>query len=288
MGSNAINYFPFMCQDSEAFELIEAEFGLKTGSVIVKLYQKIFGQLGYYCVWNKEVQLLFSTRNCFLQPGDNCVSEIVQAAVKRGIFDEGMYKKYGILTSKWIQETFFTVTKRRTDVEVEKSYLLVEVAQIPKNVRINGENVCRNEKNAYRNGQRKVKESKVNKIKENNKGVPPLWYPNDEKLNQTLSDFIEFRKGIKAEMADHSIELLIKRLDSMTSVSNEKIQILEQSMINGWKGIFPLDKSSTPNKSAPKVNKTKFTNYEEREWDYEELERIKQAELMKGVNAENA
>ena len=145
-----------------------------------------------------------------------------------------------------------------------------------------------NEKNAYRNGQRKVKESKVNKRKEKDIGVPPVWYANDEKLNQTVNDFIEFRKGIKAEMTDHAIELLVERLDSMTSIRNEKIQILEQSMINGWKGIFPLDKSGTPNKSDPKVNKTKFTNYEEREWDYEELERIKQAELMKGANTENA
>ena len=67
-----------------------------------------------------------------------------------------------------------------------------------------------------------------------------IYYPLDEKLNQAFLDFIAFRKTIKAPMTDRAVELMIGKLDGMTADNNEKIRILEQSILNGWKGIYPL------------------------------------------------
>ena len=163
MGKIGIDYFPSQCQDTTAMELLEAEFGLKAGAVVHKLYQLIFGELGYYCVWNKEVQLLFSRKKCNLPSGDNCVSEIVSGAVRRGIFDKDMLEKEGILTSVCIQETFFEAAKRRVSVQVEKRYLLIPVAKLPQNADINGKNVNINEENADINEQRREEKSKEKK-----------------------------------------------------------------------------------------------------------------------------
>ena len=69
------------------------------------------------------------------------------------------------------------------------------------------------------------------------------YYPLDEKLNQAVLDFVEFRKKIKAPMTEKAIDLMIGKLDKMTTDNNEKIAILEQSIMNGWKGVFPLDKN---------------------------------------------
>lgn len=66
------------------------------------------------------------------------------------------------------------------------------------------------------------------------------YCPEDPKLNQTVEDFIAFRKGIKAPMSGKAVELMLKKLDGMTRDNDEKIAILEQSIVNGWKGIFPL------------------------------------------------
>lgn len=71
------------------------------------------------------------------------------------------------------------------------------------------------------------------------------YYPLDEKLNQTVIDFIDNRKKIKAPMTDRAIEMLLSKLEDMTTDNNEKIAILEQSIINGWKGIFPVMKEKT-------------------------------------------
>lgn len=69
------------------------------------------------------------------------------------------------------------------------------------------------------------------------------YYPLDEKLNQAVLDFLEFRKKIKAPMTEKAVDLMIGKLDKMTTDNNEKIAILEQSIMNGWKGVFPLDKN---------------------------------------------
>lgn len=72
-----------------------------------------------------------------------------------------------------------------------------------------------------------------------------VYYPLDEKLNQAMIDFVEYRKKIKSPMTDRAVDLMIGKLDSMTADNNEKIAILEQSIVNGWKGVFPLRNENT-------------------------------------------
>lgn len=159
---DGVDYFPFDVTLDEKFELIEAEFGLTGFAVVVKLYQRIY-ERGYYCEWTNEVALLFGHK---IGLGGNVVSEIVSAAIKRGIFDKGMFEKYGILTSRGIQKRYFEAVARRKLVNVKKQYLLVCVTQFLKSDNINYENVNNNPENANDNPQRKVKKSKVNKSKE--------------------------------------------------------------------------------------------------------------------------
>lgn len=159
---DGIPYFPLDCELDSKFELIEAEFGLQGFAVVVKLLQRIYGGEGYYCEWTKEVALLFAKRN---STGGNAVSEIVEASIKRGIFDKDMFERYGILTSKGIQLRYLKAVDRRKQVKIKKQYLLVECAILPKNVCIIEENVNIIQKNADISQQRKEEESKVKKSK---------------------------------------------------------------------------------------------------------------------------
>ncbi len=185
MAKSGLDYFPLACSFEDKIELIEAEFGLRGLAIIVKLYQKIYGEFGYYCEWNDEVALLFSRKACGLPEGDNVVSEVIKAAIKREIFDNNMFLKYGILTSAGIQKRYFEAAKRRTEIEVEKSYLLISASKIPKNANIIQKNVCRNEENVCRNQQSKGKESKGNK----NHCAPGSHDSNFEKEVQLEKDF---------------------------------------------------------------------------------------------------
>lgn len=69
----------------------------------------------------------------------------------------------------------------------------------------------------------------------------PVYYPLDEKLNAAFADYVDMRKKIKNPMTERAIELAIKKLDDMSEGDNDvAIQILEQSVMNSWKGLFPL------------------------------------------------
>lgn len=156
--ADGIPYFPLDVYADDKIRLIEAEFGLKGFAIIVKLYQKIYGGFGYYCEWTNDVGLLFSQDVC---EGYSSVSEIVSAAIRRGIFDKDLYEKYQILTSRGVQKRYFSAVSRRKQINVKSEYLLVEVAQFSENVNILSENVCRNKKMyAIYN---KVKKRKVKK-----------------------------------------------------------------------------------------------------------------------------
>ena len=168
MGTNGVGYFPLDCSLDTNFQLVEAEYGIKGFAIIVKIFQRIYGGQGYYCEWNNEVALLFSRQ---IGEGCNVVSEVVNKAIDRGIFDKEKFTKYGILTSLEIQKRYFEIVKRRKNVKAQREYLLVSYTHLNENVCISDENVYINGKNVDINEQRKVKESKGNKSKENKEPI---------------------------------------------------------------------------------------------------------------------
>lgn len=65
-------------------------------------------------------------------------------------------------------------------------------------------------------------------------------FVDDSELNQAILAFMEFRKSIKKPMTDHAVALLINKLNSLSSYIPEQIEIINQSIVNGWQGVFPL------------------------------------------------
>ena len=123
---NGLDWFPLNVYPDERIELIEAEFGVAGFAVVVKLLQRIYGGEGYFCKWYPDVRLLFS-RACGLRP--ETVEEILQAALKRGIFDEELFKEHAILTSETIQRNYFAAVARRKETALREDFLLIPPPQ---------------------------------------------------------------------------------------------------------------------------------------------------------------
>lgn len=163
MAKSGIDYFPLDVTLNAKFELIEAEFGLTGFGVVVHLLQEIYGKAGYYIEWTEEVALLFARK---VGLGGSVVSGIIEASIRRGMFDKEKYDKYHVLTSKGIQERYFEAVSRRKTLEVDYNILLVDVARILPNVDIQAKNVNILSKNADISEQSKVEKSRVEKSKE--------------------------------------------------------------------------------------------------------------------------
>lgn len=160
---SGLDYFPLDCVLDDKIKLIEAEFGLKGFSVIIKLYQKIYAEQGYYCKLTEEVALLFARE---IGLGGDVVSEIIKSAIRRGIFDKEMYERFSILTSGGIQKRYFEAAARRKAVFVNPEYLLISRTLLPQNVCTDTVDVDINPNFADTNPQRKVKKSKEKERKE--------------------------------------------------------------------------------------------------------------------------
>lgn len=166
---SGLDFFPLdVCLDRK-FELIEAEFGLTGFGVIVHLLQEIYGKEGYYIEWTEEVALLFARR---IGLGGSVVSEIVDASIRRGMFDKEIYDKYHVLTSRGIQKRYFEAVSRRKSLEVDCNILLVDCAQICPNVNISSKNVNIFSKNADIQKQSRVEESRVEESRVNGNAEP--------------------------------------------------------------------------------------------------------------------
>lgn len=82
-----------------------------------------------------------------------------------------------------------------------------------------------------------------------------LFTEGTPQLQQAVISFVEFRAGIKKPMTDRAIDLLIGKLKSMTSNRWEQIEIINQSIMNGWQGIFPLKDQQQPRQQYRKQTK---------------------------------
>ena len=161
-----LSYFPLdtdIDQDDK-IALIEAQHGIIGFGIIIKLFKKIYSNSGYYYEWNEQTQLLFSRQ---VGVDFKKVIEVIDDALKWGLFENKLFKKYKILTSKRIQRTYLEATTRRREINLIQEYLLNGV-----NVNIKADNVniyaINNDKSTQRKEERgkgKRKRKEENKIK---------------------------------------------------------------------------------------------------------------------------
>ena len=123
------------------------------------------------------------------------------------------------------------------------------------NVNIN-KNITENKDNRKRGSKGKRKEEKT---------FDDVFTENhfSEELERTVKDFMEMRKVIKKPMTVKALELLIKNLNKLTNLEEEKIAILNQSIEHSWQTVYPLK-----NYNSRKENKN---NFEGRQYNPDEL-----------------
>ena len=72
-------------------------------------------------------------------------------------------------------------------------------------------------------------------------------YTKNESLKENLYEFVKMRKGIKAAITTLGLKRILNRLDSLATNDKDKIKILDNSIMNSWKGVFALKENvNTP------------------------------------------
>lgn len=255
-----IDYFTLDCDLNDKFKLIEAEFGLRGFAVVVKLYQRIYKEFGYYCEWTEDKALLFLSGlggNSGANKG--ILDEIVAAAIRRGIFNEKLFDRYKILTSYRIQEEYFNAVARRDKIEVVEEYLLVKVDQKQNNVCINSINVDINSINVSNNTQRREEKSREEKSR---------YIARSEK-----------KYGLYENVILSDVEIC--QLNELYPDYKEKIDDLSKYMADTnrtYKSHFDTiirwaKKDESKNSYKNNKKNISFNNFEQRDYNYDSLEK---------------
>jgi len=100
----------------------------------------------------------------------------------------------------------------------------------------------------------------LNNTKQNNT-ILPEW------LNkETWDAFVEMRRGKKSLPTERAKSLLIKELERLKLAGDDPNAVLDRSIMNSWKGVFPLDKQggrNGTNQRNPRALPTVYTRPED-------------------------
>ena len=85
------------------------------------------------------------------------------------------------------------------------------------------------------------KEKKENcETKKTNFDVIIEDYTTNAELRTAIYEFIKMRKAIKSPMTDRALKQILNKLDTLASSDSEKVKVLDQSIMNSWRGVFQL------------------------------------------------
>lgn len=215
-----IDYFPLdvNMDFDDKFQLLEAKYGIIGFGIIVKLFMKIYSN-GYYYKWGEKESLLHSKR---VNVNINEVNVIINDAIKWGIFDEGLYQKYQILTSTGIQKRFLEAVKRRNKIDIIQDFWLLS-AETTINVNINFVNVDI--------GTQRIVIVKNSKEKNSNSSNTAAENLPEENAVKILADHYLNLTGRLANDQDYvSITEALNKKTSIPITIDSKIKVIKHTM----------------------------------------------------------
>lgn len=134
--------------------------GPASTSILICLLCNIYRDKGYYIQWDEDLPFVVADSLGTVGITEGTVEEVIKKALQVGFFNQELYDKYKILTSKGIQNRFKSAVVRREEIEYVTEYLVSDI----KNEVI----VCNNSINDDRSTQSKVK------VKRKKRNIPPI------------------------------------------------------------------------------------------------------------------
>ena len=103
----------------------------------------------------------------------------------------------------------------------------------------------------------KVRDISNKKEKENKKSnIDKIIeaYTKNDLLVEAIRDFIKMRSTIKKPLTDRALKGILNKLDTFATNDLDKVEILENSIMNCWQGVFELKNKKVPTRVDTKNN----------------------------------
>ena len=273
-----LSYFPKMIdfyEDDKIFDLLD-----RYGPLGVTVYDCILCIVykhGYYAEipLDKLSKMIIKMIGNKWVKNQKAVVQVVHFCSEIGLIDDGLMTE-NIITSVGIQRRYYEIAVKRMKRRLySKQYWLLEkeessegLLSAPLNRIDSEENRINSEKNRLSEEESsiEIKENK-NKIYIPKEQKKPSVYFEDSSINDAFSMYIKCRADHGDILNKEQIRLLKERLEKLSADTDERIEIVKQATIRGWKNFYPLKKGEN------RQNQNRFGNFKQRKYDYESLEK---------------
>ena len=273
---SALDYFPKMVnfyEDDKIFDLLD-EYG-PLGVTIYDVILTIVYSNGYFANLSKDKlsrMVIRKIGNKWIK-SQKVVVQVIDYCADLGLLSKDLMLQ-NIITSEGIQKRFYKIAVKlmKRQLYSEEYWLLDKngesLRSVPQKSITSEEIPITSEEIPITSEEIRQKE-KESKRKENKPPSPPYGEQEElePELKTALDGFLDFRMRSGRPVTRYSFRLLLADLAKLSNDPKEQTEILNQSIKNGWIGVYKLgtkakDKGSTGNK---------FLNFEQRNTDYDAM-----------------
>ena len=181
------------------------------------------------------------------------ISRLITDLVDKGYVTREVVYKKGTkeIESRYIRISQYLLTKNAIPIDenvntpIDKNVkTLLTKKSIPIDEKVKENNTSINNININNTS---INNTSINNRKENIKRKDDLKeiiddLVSNEDVKKSLLDFIDMRKTIKKPLTKRALEMIIKKLNTLSSNEEEQREIIDQSILYNWQGIYPIQK----------------------------------------------
>lgn len=260
-----VNYY----EDDKIFDLLD-EYG-PLGVTVYDCILTIVYSNGYFANLSKDKlsrMVIRKIGNKWIK-SQKVVVQVIDYCADLGLFHKDLMLQ-NIITSVGIQKRYYKIAVKLMKRQLySKEYWLLDengepllsrpIFPIPsEDIAIDSEEIGLSSEEI----QVKRKETKRKEIKNHREPV----FSSEESLNQAFLCFREHREKLNKPMTEEAVRMLKAELEKMGKDTAERAAILNQSVMNGWTGIYRLKGEEKEQKPA-----NQFHNFNQRDTDYNSL-----------------
>ena len=251
-------------------KILKARYGADGITLYLYLLCEIY-KIGYYLKIDEDFEYIVSDD---LNMESNKVKQVLNFLLERSLFDNTLFQSDKVLTSAGIQRRYQAMVKARalkTPITVERFWLLPE-EETETFIKVNPS--LNNSENNPDNSRKKDDNSRKNDTKGKEKKekyiytAPPGTYFEEPSLNDIFLLFLKSRQNKGDQLTEEQIQLLAEEVLSLSSDPEERIAMVKKSIMNGWKGFYPVKKQK-----KKETSKNRFNNFHQRDYDFADYER---------------
>lgn len=174
------------------------------------------------------------------------ISKVLKSLVEKGLIEKKENHKNGLKFCLY-RATKFNTMYNKSEQGVQQSLTEGVQQSLTNNISLNNIKDIIKDK-----GDTVLQNNNANKKKEPKSNIFEDFANGNQELLEALNSFEDYRKKIKKPMTERAKTLLLNDLKKISDNPSTQIEVINQSILKNWLGVFPLKSNQFNNNKSTK------------------------------------